>query len=307
MTVSNTVPLTSAVGVPTELYVPPPPPVDLSVSAALRYLKLTPGSTVSISDSAANIQKNLATLQSMNARISAVKASSDQNTTLMVTYKEYTADKGILAKWGNNALHQFIFTEVTAQAAGTLWNNDITKSLSIKDTAINIQTNFDSLINIQNQNPQKITSLTQINTSGLINLNTLQYTAGRDSLIFTKLNKGIQNIAITNANVSDVIASDGLRLGLASNVKSISITDSTDNIDLGIDDLQRVGLKIKTISQNDRNIDNILELDALQIRNNASVLGKIITGYQLAAQNTAASQLSSMLANRKVISIYVKD
>ena len=75
MTVSNTVPLTSAVGVPTELYVPPPPPVDLSVSAALRYLKLTPGSTVSISDSAANIQKNLATLQSMNARISAVKAS----------------------------------------------------------------------------------------------------------------------------------------------------------------------------------------------------------------------------------------
>ena len=307
MTVSNTVPLTSAVGVPTELYVPPPPPVDLSVSAALRYLKLTPGSTVSISDSAANIQKNLATLQSMNARISAVKASSDQNTTLTVTYKEYTADKGILAKWGNNALHQFIFTEVTAQAAGTLWNNDITKSLSIKDTAINIQTNFDSLINIQNQNPQKITSLTQINTSGLINLNTLQYTAGRDSLIFTKLNKGIQNIAITNANVSDVIASDGLRLGLASNVKSISITDSTDNIDLGIDDLQRVGLKIKTISQNDRNIDNILELDALQIRNNASVLGKIITGYQLAAQNTAASQLSSMLANRKVISIDVKD
>ena len=311
MTLSNTVPLTNAVGVPAELYVAPPPPVDLSVSAALRYLKLTPGSSVSISDSAANIQKNLATLQNMNARISAVKASSDQNTTLTVSYRDYAADKGILTKWSNNASHQFILTDVTAQAAGALWNSDITRSLTIKDTAINIQNNFDSLVDILSQNSQKLTSVTQSNTAGVISLTTAQYTAGKVEL-FGKLNKGIQNIAITNANVSDVIGSGqlrntGLRLGLATNVKSISINDSTDNIDLGIDALQRVGMKIKTISQNDLAIDNTLELDALQIRNNASVLGKIITGYQLAAQNTAASQLSSMLANRKVISVDVKD
>ena len=306
MTAPNTVPLTNAVGVPAELFIAPPPPVDLSVSAALRYLKLTPGSSVSISDSAANIQKNLATLQSMNARISAVKASSDLNTTLTVSYKDYSADKGILAKWSNNASHQFILTDVTAQAAGALWNSDFTKSLSIKDTAINIQNNFDSLVDILSQNSQKLTSVTQSNTAGVISLTTAQYTSGKVEL-FGKLNKGIQNIAITNANVSDVIASGGLRLGLATNVKSITINDSTDNIDLGIDALQRVGMKIKTISQSDLAIDNTLELDALQIRNNASVLGKIITGYQLAAQNTAASQLSSMLANRKVISVDVKD
>ena len=306
MTVSNTVPLTNAVGVPAELYVAPPPPVDLSVSAALRYLKLTPGSSVSISDSAANIQKNLATLQSMNARISAVKASSDLNTTLTVSYKDYSTDKGILAKWSNNSSHQFILTDVPAQAAGALWNSDFTKSLTIKDTAINIQNNFDSLVDILSQNSQKLTSVTQSNTAGVISLTTAQYTSGKVEL-FGKLNKGIQNIAITNANVSDVIASGGLRLGLATNVKSITINDSTDNIDLGIDALQRVGMKIKTISQNDLAIDNTLELDALQIRNDASVLGKIITGYQLAAQNTAASQLSSMLANRKVISVDVKD
>ena len=311
MTAPNTVPLTNAVGVPAELYVAPPPPVDLSVSAALRYLKLTPGSSVSISDSAANIQKNLATLQSMNARISAVKASSDLNTTLTVSYKDYSADKGILAKWSNNSSHQFILTDVTAQAAGALWNSDFTKSLSIKDTAINIQNNFDSLVDILSQNSQKLTSVTQSNTAGVISLTTAQYTAGKVEL-FGKLNKGIQNIAITNANVSDVIGggqlrNTGLRLGLATNVKSITINDSTDNIDLGIDALQRVGMKIKTISQSDLAIDNTLELDALQIRNNASVLGKIITGYQLAAQNTAASQLSSMLANRKVISVDVKD
>jgi hypothetical protein len=305
----NTVSITTSVGAPAELYVPPPPPVDLSVSAALRYLKLTPGSTVSISDSAVNIQKNLGTLQSLNARITAVQASSDASRVLTVSYKDYAADKGILAKWSNNASHQFILNDVTAQAAGTLWNSDFIKSLTIKDTAINLQNNFDSLVNIQSQDIRKITALTQTNTSALITLNTAQYTSGRDSGLFAKLNKGIQNLAITNATVNDVVGDIGasLRLGFATSVKSISIIDNTDNIDHGINDLQRVGMKIKTIVQNNLAIDNTLELDAKQIKNNASVLGKIITGYQLSAQNTAASQLSSMLANRKVISIDVKD
>jgi len=309
MSEPNTVSITTSVGAPAELYVPPPPPVDLSVSAALRYLKLTPGSTVSISDSAANIQKNLGTLQSLNARITAVQASSDASRVLTVSYKDYAADKGILAKWSNNASHQFILNDVTAQAAGTLWNSDFTKSLTIKDTAINLQNNFDSLVSIQSQDIRKITALTQTNTSALITLNTAQYTSGRDSGLFAKLNKGIQNLAITNATVNDVVGDIGasLRLGFATSVKSISIIDNTDNIDHGINDLQRVGMKIKTIVQNNLAIDNTLELDAKQIKNNASVLGKIITGYQLSAQNTAASQLSSMLANRKVISIDVKD
>ena len=291
------------------MFVPPPPAVDLSVSAALRHLKLTPGSTVSISDSAVNIQKNLATLQSLNARITAVQASSDASKVLTVSYKDYAADKGILAKWSNNASHQFNLTDVTAQAAGTLWNSDFTKSMTIKDTAINLQNNFDSLVNIQTQDNLKITALTQTNTSALITLDTTKYTSGRDSGLLSKLNKGIQNLAITNATVNDVVGDIGssLRLGFTSSIKSISIIDNTDNIDNGLNALQRVGMKIKTISQNNLAIDNTLELDASQIRNNASVLGKIITGYQLAAQNTAASQLSSMLANRKVISIDVKD
>ena len=304
---ANSVSITTAVGEPANLYVPPPPPADLTVSAALRYLKLTPGATVSISDSATNIQKNLATLQSLNGRITAVRASSDQASVLTVSYKDFTSDKGILAKWSNNAGHQFIFTDVTAAAANTLWNNDYTRSLSVKDTAINLQNNFDNLVSIQTQNSSKITSLTQTNNSALITLNTSQYISGKDSGIFTKLNKGISNLAITNASVSDVVGPNGLRLGAESRVKSISIIDNTDNIDNGINALQNVGMKIKTIAQNNVGVDSVLELDATEIKNNASVLGKIITGYQLAAQNTAASQLSAMLANRKVITIDVKD
>ena len=122
---ANSVSITTAVGEPANFYIPPPPPSDLTVSAALRYLKLTPGATISISDSATNIQKNLATLQSLNGRITAVRASSDAASVLTVSYKEYTADKGILSKWSNNAGHQFIFTDVTAAAANTLWISPI--------------------------------------------------------------------------------------------------------------------------------------------------------------------------------------
>ena len=305
---ANSVSITTAVGEPANLYVPPPPPSDLTVSAALRYLKLTPGATISISDSATNIQKNLATLQSLNGRITAVRASSDAASVLTVSYKEYTADKGILSKWSNNAGHQFIFTDVTAAAANTLWNNDFTNKLSIKDTAINLQNNFDNLVSIQNQNSSKITAVTQSNVTALITLNTTQYAAAKDSVgFFTKLNKGISNIAVTGASVYDVVHSNGLRLGSELRVKSISIVDSTDNIDININLLQNVGMKIKTISQDNMGIDKTLELDATEIKNNSSVLGKIITGYQLAAQNTAASQLNAMLSNRKVISIDVKD
>ena len=302
---ANNVSITTAVGEPANLYIPPPPPADLTVSAALRYLKLTPGATVSISDSAATIQKNLATLQSLSGRITAVSAASGQSSIMTVSYKDYVGDKGILEKWANNAAHQFVFTDVTAAAATTLWNNDVTSTLSIKDTAINIQKNFDALVALQSQNGDKLTAITQTNTSGLITLNTTQYAAADDANIFAKLNRGISSIAITNASVANVVG--GLNLGAVTRVKSISILDTTDNIDHNINDLQKVGMKIKTISQDNLGVDSTLELDATEIKNNRSVLGKIITGYQLAAQNTAASQLSAMLANRKVITIDVKD
>jgi hypothetical protein len=302
----TSVSLTLAIGEPANLYLPVDPPADLTVSAALNYLKLKPGSTVSISDSSLNIQKNLASLQSFNARITAVRSSSDDAKVLNVSYKDFQADKGILSKWTNNAGHQFNFTDISAAAAYQVLNQDYTFSMSVKDTAINIQNNFSNLLSINSQNSEKLTSITQLNTSALITLSTSQFADAEGSDFLKKLNKGINNFAITNATVSDVVGSSS-GLGYKTSIKSISITDTTDNIDIKINELRAVGMKIKTISQNNQTEDNVLELTASEIKANSSVLGKIITGYQLAAQNTAASQLSSLLSNRKVISIDIKD
>ena len=305
--------ITQAIGEPVNLYVPPPPPTELSVSAALRYLKLTPGaSTVSICDSSANIQKNLATLQSLNGRISAIFASSEASQNLMVSYKDFVADKGVLAKWNVNANHKFDFTDVTVSNANNIWNRDFTNTVTIKDTAINIQNGFDNLNYIVSRDPAKISSITQLNNTALITISTSQFREGTSLL--SRINKGVYNLGINNATVEDVVLPDlatatgtELKLGYNSKVKSISIVDTTDAIDIGLDKLQRVGIKIKTIAQNNTSIDNTLELDASQIKADASVLGKIITGYQLAAQNAASTQLNNLLSNKKVISIDVVD
>ena len=302
----TSVSLTLAVGEPANLYLPVDPPADLSVSAALNYLKLKPGSTVSISDTSLNIQKNLSTLQALNGRITAVKSSNEDSKVLNVTYKEYQVDKGILSKWSNNTGHQFNFIDISAAAAYQFWNQDFTNTLSVKDTAINIQNNFSNLLSIHAQNGGKLASMTQLNTSALISLSTSQFAEAESSDFLKKLNKGINNFAITNATVSDVVGSSSA-LGYKPSIKSISILDTTDNIDNRINDLRGVGMKIKTISQNNLTEDNVLELTASEIKANSSVLGKIITGYQLAAQNTSASQLSAIISNRKVISIDVKD
>ena len=67
-------------------------------------------------------------------------------------------------------------------------------------------------------------------------------------------------------------------------------------------------MKIKTIAQTDANpSDLVLELNASQIQTNAFVLGKIVTGYQLAAQNTSAAQFSNILNNKKVITVDIVD
>lgn len=306
--ITSTSSITEVVGQPPNLYVPPATS-QLSVSAALRYLRLTPGaSTITINDSNVNIQKNLAALQALQSRITEV-TSTDAVKLLTVTDKDYTNDKGILSKWvGNSSEYKLNFTDISSAKAKTIWDSEISanvNSFAVKDTAINIQNNFTDLTTMATNGV--LGSVLQLNTSALITLSVDQYQSG--ATLLTKINKGFYNLAVTGASVGNVItAAGGLNLGANTRVKSISITDNTDNIDDNIDALQRLGMKIKTIAQTDANpSDLVLELNASQIQTNAFVLGKIVTGYQLAAQNTSAAQFSNILNNKKVITVDIVD
>jgi len=306
--ITSSTSITGVVGQPPNLYVPPATS-ELSVSAALRYLRLTPGATtITINDTNINIQKNLAALQALQSRITVI-TSTDATKSLTVTDKDYSTDKGILAKWvGNGSEYKLNFTDITSAKAKTLWDSSLSanvNSFAIKDTAINIQNNFTDLTAMATDGV--VGSVTQLNTSALITLSVDQFQSG--TTLLSKINKGFYNLAITGSSVGNVVSTGGgLNLGANTRVKSISITDNTDNIDNNIDALQRLGMKIKTIAQNDTNpSDLVLELDANQIQTNAFVLGKIVTGYQLAAQNTSAAQFTNILNNKKVITVDIVD
>jgi hypothetical protein len=311
--------ITATVGSPPNLYVPPGT-TGLSVAAAMRYLKLTPNaSIVSIKDTAQNIQRNLASLQASKLKIDTIE-SSDTNLLLKVTHKDYLANIDVMSKWKTSTDHKISITDITAASATSIWNaasganRSFIDKLSVRDTAINLQTNFNSLRTIA-----AIDTVIQTNISAVIKLDTAQYRAGAvDGNFLSKINKGSYNVSITGASVEDVLATGdlgsaytatGLDLSVKSQVKSISIVSTTQSIDDNISKLQKYGLKISSIAQSDTgaNADLTLDLSATEIKSNLSVIGKITTGYKLHAENTSSAQLSSMIANRKVISVDIVD
>ena len=129
-----------------------------------------------------------------------------------------------------------------------------------------------------------------------------------------RINNKNYKLNITGVTVQDLIGGDdgdfgdGLKNNI--NVRTVSIIDTTDEIDINIKDLQLAGMKIKTIEQQSIDTpgaDKTLDLTASEIRANSVVLGKIITGYQLHAENVTADQLNYLRNNKKVIQIDVVD
>ena len=88
-------------------------------------------------------------------------------------------------------------------------------------------------------------------------------------------------------------------------VKSIDVRDTTDAIEANLDALQRVGLRLKSISQSDTG--SPITLTGAQYAQDALALGKIVTSYQLAVIRAFATQTSMLSSNQKVVTVSVAD
>jgi hypothetical protein len=312
--------ITATTGVPTNLYIPAET-ANLSVSAALRYLKLVPSNPaveVTIQDSAANIQRNLVSLNSYNSRITSLTANNSDKI-VTVTGKQYDAYTSLIGKWTSNGTGQQInIIDITADKANNYWRDTNLEpkinKLAIRDTAVNIQSKYSDLLEINNDD--KLLNINQTNSSTLLSLsfsnfelgtaNTPQTTNGQDTSLLSKINKGNYKLKVTGALVTSVL--DGnTALKNNSKVRAITISDTTDNIDLNISNLQRVGMKIESISQTNTLSDRTFNLTTSEIKSNSTVLNKIITGYDLAAEHASAGQLAFLLSNRKVIKVDIED
>ncbi len=271
----------------------------LTVANALAQLRHHPSATVDISDSVQNIAKNLDALQSVAGKITSI-STTDTSTAMTVTGAQYQKDGAALAIWGAGSGQTVAITAAKASISVAL--PSYVTSVKVADSRASIQSHLDSLETLATNG--LLQEISQTGTQGNLSITVGQLTADQDAL--DKIKNHGYTLAITGASVSDALGPDGSS-GLSTNskVKSIAITDTTDAIASHLDDLQRVGLRIKSISQTDA--QNPLSLTGQQYQQDKVVLGKIITSDMLDVIDASATQTRALASDHKVVTVDVQD
>ncbi|EHR70235.1 hypothetical protein BurJ1DRAFT_1363 [Burkholderiales bacterium JOSHI_001] len=297
-------PTVNSVGSTTSLLLDAPnAATPVTVAQALTTLKLRPGSTVAIADTRANILKNLDALQAAAGRVTALD-TTDADKQLAVSAGQYQKDAAILAKWGAGDGNTLEVTGVAAASAQTFVaaKPAYVNSITVSDSAGGIARNLDSLQSLVSGG--SLRQIVQTGASSTLKITAEQLAANGDAL--NAIKNQAYALAITNASVSDTLGLDGqAALKANSKVKSIEIRDGTDAIEAHLDELQRVGLRLKSISQTDA--DNPMTVTASQYTQDALAIGKIITPFQLDVIRASAAQAAKLAANQKVVTVQVAD
>jgi hypothetical protein len=271
----------------------------VTAAAALTALRRHPSSTVEISDTIQNIAKNLDALQAYAAKITTL-STTDANQKMAVTGSQYSKDQGILTVWAATAGQTVGIVGAKASMAGSLAS--YVTSASVSDTTGNIQRYLNNLETLASSGV--LTEIVQAGNPGNLTITKAQLAADQDAL--DKIRNHGYTLAITNASVSDVLGLDSQSpLSTNAKVKAISIVDTTDAISANLDALQRVGLRIKTITQTDPTAQ--LTVTGDQYKQDKLVLGKIITSDLLAVIDASATQAKSAAYDPKVVSIDIHD
>jgi len=285
------------------IFVPKTSTDPVTVATALTTLRLKPTSTVVIADSLQNIQKNLDALQKVAAKVTSL-TTTDTSQSLSISVAQYQSDSGILAKWGAGDGNTVEVTGVKAASAAALVaaKPDYVTSITVSDSSASIQKKLDDLQALVSSGALR--QIVQTGAAATLKITAAQLTA--DAAALDAIKNHAYSLAITDASVSDTLGLDS-QTALTANakIKSIDVKDTTDAIETNLDALQRVGLRLKSISQTDT--DTPLTVTGDQYTQDAKALGKIVTSYQLDVIRAAAAQTSLLAANQKVVTISVAD
>ncbi len=285
------------------IFVPQSSTDPVTVATALTTLKLKPSTTVVIADTVQNIQKNLDALQKLAAKITSL-TTTDSTAKLSVSATQYANERAILAKWGAGDGNTVEVTDVKAASAAALIaaKPSYVTSVTISDSSANIQKNLNDLQTLVSSG--NVRQIVQTGAAATLKITAAQLAADGDALDAIK--NHAYSLAITNASVSDTLGL-GSDPALTANakIKSIDVRDTTDAIETNLDALQRVGLRLKSISQTDAATP--LSITGTQYTQDSVAIGKILTPYHLAVLRASAAQTSLLTSNQKVVTVSVAD
>jgi hypothetical protein len=271
----------------------------ITAAAALTALRHHASGTVEIADTTQNIAKNLDALQAYASKISAL-TTTDANQKLVVAGTQYQKDNGILAVWGAGSGQTVGIVLAKAGTVGTLAS--YVSTVAVADSTANIAKYLGTLQTAAASGA--LTEITQLGNPGNLSITMAQFTADQDAL--DKIKNHGYTLAITNATVNDALGLDSHpNLSTNAKVKSIAIVDTTDAISANLDALQRVGLHIKSITQTDPTAH--LTVTGDQYKQDRVVLGKIITSDLLAVIDASTTQVKTLAADHKVVTVDIQD
>ena len=282
---------------------------SIGIEDALKAIRLRPNVKVNITDSVANIKKYLGALTGIVNNVGTISQNDASTDTLVaLTASQYTSYSKVLAKLDAGSppvSYKLSLSGVTAAAAIAYNANSRILTLSVTDSSANIGTNIAGLKGVLDNN--KLGAITQSGATTPIALTRASYEA--NAAVLGKIGTAY-TVAMTAATALQAV-------GYTSNARigSISIVDTTGGVEAKLDDLQKLGVRLKRIEVSDAGVtsdgtdatNGKIDLTAAQAKSDALVIGKIYNSYQLAVHNASLAQSASLSTNKKVVTIDIVD
>ena len=265
--------------------------------------------SVALSDSASNIAAALNTLQADIANLSGISLTDGGTPTLALAASQFAYDASALGKI-STPYSLSISNESAANVATDLQNSHVS-AVAVLDSATNVLANATALAALGS----KLSALTVIDSASNVlgALDSLQGMAGIISVI-TLTDSGAPVLSVTASQFAHDAAvlgkiSTPYSLGISgatvasvaadtlnSHVTAIAVQDSAANVQAALDSLQGNATKISGITLTDLGKPTLV-ITGNQFNNDAVVLGKISTAYNLAiTAATAANILADSVA-----------
>jgi len=249
--------------------------------------------SVAVSDTARNVAAALDTLQNNVAEISGISLLDGGTPTLAITTTQLASDAGVLGLIVS-AYNLTVSGVTVANLAAVLKNLHVV-SVMLSDTGSNVQAALDTL----QADAAKITSitLTDIKTPTLI-LSATQLVSDASALAKVSSAYNLSVSGVTTSNLASVLSN--------SHVLPVNVSDTASNVLAALSTLQTDVAKISGITLTDAKTPT-LAIFATQLVNDAAVLAKISSAYNLTVNAVTVANLAGVLANSHVMSVAVSD
>ena len=266
----------------------------VSVANAASTAAQTHVTTVSVSDTGANVAGAIDALQALGTKLTGITLTDGATPTLAITALQLTADAGALGKIAS--AYNLSVSGVLAANVATVAANTHVTAMTVADTGANVAANLNTL---QAQTKLAAITLTDASTP------TLAITSAQLSSDAGVLGKiaSAYNLAVSAVTVANAVSTSN-----AAHVTSISVTDTSANLGgANLDTLQSLAASGKLASVTVSNNTTAVAMTFAQFTNDAGALGLFAGTYSFSVSGVTAAGLASVTANAHATSLTVSD